>query len=637
MTVFSSYAVQRTPPEPPSADAADALLALLIARADVPAATVIFWKAGNPWLAHSIGLHDAVGFDLRSLAVPALTIVDDPEHDDTFSTSSLVHGPEQLRFIATAPIRSPDGAVLGTLALLDRIAREDGAQIEPILRDGAAIAAVIAQQRSTPEGRTEQIEILERAVDAAQSGIAVCSLNSDGTLPRFLYVNNAIVGRSGISRGQFLSGFPGVFDREPNLEFSRRIARHMRDNDETPFETEYQGAKGATYLLNVCCSRLESRPGEEPHYILVTEDITERRGRTQITRLFESVIADTSDLVLITDATRPSEGGPYIRYVNGSMSAFLQRPSGDLIGQPTHRLVSEFTELRTLRSMDHKLEHYLPIANEVAFRRGDGERIWSSFTARALRDERGEPTYWLFTGRDITARKQEYRQSAQFAQALDSADEPVVIYEVVPPYELEISYQNRAAMEQGRYLSTTLLGAGDPSHEMLVLWHRLEQGISVQRMMFVQSDEEPGAWVSLEVRPTLDDTGALASVTAIQHVPGVRTRAAGTNHPMLFAIALADELLGYHALADRMDALATILEAEWRAQVAFEYVDLMPFGSDVVIGVEPQVAEFLSAGGVLVPGGTIRIRVTWNLPLSTDMTTALRLFLESIAKRNLIA
>jgi len=192
-------------------------------------------------------------------------------------------------------------------------------------------------------------------------------------------------------------------------------------------------------------------------------------------------------------------------------------------------------------------------------------------------------------------------------------------------------------MEQGRYLSTTLLGAGDPSHEMLVLWHRLEQGISVQRMMFVQSDEEPGAWVSLEVRPTLDDTGALASVTAIQHVPGVRTRAAGTNHPMLFAIALADELLGYHALADRMDALATILEAEWRAQVAFEYVDLMPFGSDVVIGVEPQVAEFLSAGGVLVPGGTIRIRVTWNLPLSTDMTTALRLFLESIAKRNLIA
>ncbi len=633
----SSFATQRTPPVPPSADAADALLALLAARANVPVATVIFWKAGNPWLAHSIGLYDAVRFDLRSLAVPEVTIVEDPEHDDTFSTSSLVHGPERLRFIATAPICSPDGTVLGTIALLDRIAREDGAQIETILRDGAAIAAVIAQHRSAPEGRSEQIEILERAVDAAQSGIAVCSLNSDGTLPRFLYVNNAIVGRSGMSRGQFLSGFPGIFDREPNLEFSRRIAQHMRDNDDTAFEAEYRGKNGASYSLNVCCSPLESRAGEEPHYIVVTEDITERRGRDQITRLFESVIADTSDLVLITDATRPSEGGPFIRYLNGAMSAFLQRSSDGLVGQPTHRLVSEFTELRTLRSMDHNLEHYLPIANEVAFSRGDGERIWSSFTARALRDESGKPTYWLFTGRDITARKQEYRQSAQFAQALDSADEPVVIYEVVEPHELEITYQNRAAMEQRRYLATTLLGAGKPSHEMLVLWHRLEQGVSVQRMLFVQTEEEPGAWVSLELRPTLDDTGALASVTAIQHVPGVRTRAAGTNHPMLFAIALADELLGYHAITDRMDALATVLEAEWRAQVAFEYVDLMPPGSEVVIGAEYQAAEFLSAGGVLAAEGTIRVRVTWNLPLSTDMTTALRLFLEAIAKRNLIA
>lgn len=635
--MIPSFAIQRTPPEPPSADAAHALLALLAARAGVPAAALIFQKAGNPWLAHSIGLYDAIQLDLRSLATATLTIVEDAEHDDAFSASSLVRGPEQFRFIATAPVCSPDAAVLGTLALLDRTARDGGAEIASVLRDGAAIAAAIAQQRGTTEGRPEQIEILERAVDAAQSGIAVCSLNSDGTLPRFLYVNNAVVGRSGMSRGQFLSGTPGIFDQEPNLEFARHIAQHMRDNDETPFEAEYQGTNGASYCLNVCCSRLESRPGEEPHYIVVTEDITERRGRTQITRLFESVIADTSDLVLITDATRPSEGGPFIRYLNGSMSAFLQRPSDELVGQPTHRLVSEFTELRTLRSIDHKLEHYLPIANEVAFSRGDGERIWSSFTARALRDERGEPTYWLFTGRDITARKQEYRQSAQFAQALDSADEPVVIYEVVAPYGLEISYQNRAAMEQRRYLATTLFGAGNPSPEMLVLWHRLEQGLSVQRMLFVQTDEEPGAWVSLEARPTLDDTGALASVTAIQHVPGVRTRIAGANHPMLFAIALADELLGYHVLADRTDALATILEAEWRAQVSYESVNLTPPGSNVVIGAEHQVAEFLSAVGVLAPEEPVRVRVTWDLPLSTDMTTALRLFLEAIAKRNLIA
>ncbi len=632
----SSFATQPTPPDPPSADAADALLALLAARANVPVATVIFWKGSTPWLAHSIGLYDPFGFDLRSLAVPTLTIVDDPEHDDAFSASSLVNGPERFRFIAASPIFSPEGAVLGTLALLDRVARQDGPQIASILRDGVAIAAVIAQQRTLPDSTAEQVEILERAVDAAQSGIAVCSLNSDGTLPRFLYVNNAIVGRTGMSRGHFLSGVSGVFDQEHNLKFAHAMAQHMRDNDETPFEAEYQGAGGATHLLNVYCSQLDRRPGEEPHYIVVTEDITERRGRTAITRLFESVIADSSDLVLISDATRPSEGGPFIRYLNGSMSAFLQLPNDELTGQPIHRLVSEFTDLRTLNAMNHKMEHYLPIANEVAFKRGDGERVWSSFTARTLRDERGEPTYWLFTGRDITARKQEYRQSAQFAQALDSADEPIVIYEVVPSRELEIGYQNRAAIEQRRYLVTAVLGAGNPSHEMLVLWQRLEQGISVERMLFVQTAEEPGAWVSLEIRPTLDDTGTLASITAIHHSPGVRSRTPDSNHPLLFAIALADELLGYQALADRMDALATILEAEWRAQAAYEHVDLTSVGSDIVMAAEHQVAEFVSAGGVLTPQST-RVRVTWELPLSTDMTTALRLFLEAIAKRNLIA
>ncbi|MHB8147670.1 MAG: PAS domain-containing protein [Vulcanimicrobiaceae bacterium] len=611
------------------------MLGLVISQAGMQIAVVVLWDGDWPWLTRSVGLQDECSLDIRILGRPQSYIAADAALDENLATSSLVLGAERIRFVATAPILSSNGALLGTLAVLDRTPHDDGAKLEPLLRHAcAALTGIVAQHRM-PSQQSEQTQMLERAVDAAQSGIAVCCLNSDGTMPRFLYVNNAIVRRSGLSRGQYLSARRGVFDQGSNIAFARRIAEQMRSGDEAPFETEYQGANGTTYALSIHCSRLETQEGEAPHYIVVTEDITERKNRTEITRLFESLVAETSDLIVITDATRPSAGGPHIRFTNDAMSAFLQRPSATLTGRPVRMLVSDVTDERTLQTIDQHLERFLPIANEVAFRRGDNEKAWASFTGQPLRDDRGEPTHWLFTGRDITARKQHYRQTTQFAEALDASDEPIIMYDVVAPYGLEMSYQNRAATERGRDLATTLLGEGEPTNHMLVLWHRLEKDGAVQRMACVQSGDEPGAWVSLEVRPTCDEVGALASLTLIQHVPGTRSRMPASTHPMLFAIALAEELLSYSASADRVDALATILETEWLAQVVIQPVAVAPLDSCVIIG--DQTAEFISADGVIAQGSASRIRITWDLPLTTDMTTALRLFLETIAKRNLVA
>ena len=92
---------------------------------DVPLVAVNFLDTDRDWFKSKIGTDlqespRATSFCIQMLLKPDAVIVsEDTAHDQRFAAHPLVVGPPYFRFYAAAPIKSPDGLVMGTVCAFD--------------------------------------------------------------------------------------------------------------------------------------------------------------------------------------------------------------------------------------------------------------------------------------------------------------------------------------------------------------------------------------------------------------------------------------------------------------------------------------------------------------------------------------
>ncbi len=102
-----------------------------------------------------------------------LLVVEDAVADPRFADNPLVLGAPGIRFYAGAPLRSAEGARLGTLCAIDRAPRRLGPAEAAILRDLAdCVERVLAEHRRNCRSFERLGEALEQAEEANRSKMA---------------------------------------------------------------------------------------------------------------------------------------------------------------------------------------------------------------------------------------------------------------------------------------------------------------------------------------------------------------------------------------------------------------------------------------------------------------------------------
>lgn len=91
---------------------------------DVPMALVSLVDEGRQWFKASVGLQVCetardVSFCGHAILAPHIMTVPDAQLDPRFLDNPLVLGAPHIRFYAGAPLRLPDGEIVGTLCILD--------------------------------------------------------------------------------------------------------------------------------------------------------------------------------------------------------------------------------------------------------------------------------------------------------------------------------------------------------------------------------------------------------------------------------------------------------------------------------------------------------------------------------------
>ena len=179
----------------PSEQAFDDLTELAARWLDTPIALVSMVDDQRQWFKSRVGL--AVNQTPRELAFCAHAIqahelfeVPDAALDDRFSDNPLVTSDPHIRFYAGMPIASPEGELVGTLCVIDRVPRQLTESQQDTLRRLARIAEFQLRLRLSLLDSEERALALEhqealnqRLLDSITAGVVAC--NDAGELTLF--------------------------------------------------------------------------------------------------------------------------------------------------------------------------------------------------------------------------------------------------------------------------------------------------------------------------------------------------------------------------------------------------------------------------------------------------------------------
>lgn len=124
----------------------------------------------------------------------------------------------------------------------------------------------------------------------------------------------------------------------------------------------------------------------------------------------ESIVENTNDAILVTEAGPVGQPGPRIVYANESFSRMTGYLVEDILGKTPRILQGPDSDRATLDMIHSALKAWKPVRVEVLNYRKSGEEFWVELDIVPVADERGWFTHWVSIQREVTEQRREQQQ-----------------------------------------------------------------------------------------------------------------------------------------------------------------------------------------------------------------------------------
>jgi PAS domain S-box-containing protein len=150
--------------------------------------------------------------------------------------------------------------------------------------------------------------------------------------------------------------------------------------------------------------------GKVVRMIGVLSDITKETLEEQQLRLAESVIKNTSDAVIITNAYSDEEDMVKVIYGNEAFTKMTGYALEEIVGKSPLILLGENPNQSDILSLDELILKGSPFETTINFFNKNKEEFWNSLSASPVADENGKISHWIFIQRDVTDSQNELIQ-----------------------------------------------------------------------------------------------------------------------------------------------------------------------------------------------------------------------------------
>ena len=125
----------------------------------------------------------------------------------------------------------------------------------------------------------------------------------------------------------------------------------------------------------------------------------------QFALVFQALVENTNDVIMVLDATPLSAGGPKIVYVNPAFERLMGYRSDEVIGQNPKLLQGPATDDETRAQIRRAMRQQESIRTQILNYAKDGSELWLDINFVPLFDENGELAYYAAIERDLTEHK----------------------------------------------------------------------------------------------------------------------------------------------------------------------------------------------------------------------------------------
>lgn len=136
-----------------------------------------------------------------------------------------------------------------------------------------------------------------------------------------------------------------------------------------------------------------------------SRDVTDKKNETQRLKLLESVITNTKDSVLITEAEPFDLPGPRILYVNEAFTRMTGYTAEEVIGKTPRILQGPKSDRTELARLSKAMRNWESCEITTVNYKKNGEEFWINFSLTPVADETGWYTHWIAIERDVTEQK----------------------------------------------------------------------------------------------------------------------------------------------------------------------------------------------------------------------------------------
>jgi PAS domain S-box-containing protein len=285
----------------------------------------------------------------------------------------------------------------------------------------------------------------------------------------------------------------------------------------TRVEMTRQRKDGSAIDIVFSAAPLLDNNGQINGIVAVIADITEQKLQAAQVRLLQSVVVNTNDAIIVTEA-EPTKGlGHRIIYVNEAFTSITGYQPHEVLGQTPRILQGVKTDRAELQKVRQALSAWESVTVEVINYRKDGSEFWNEFSLVPVADAKGWYTHWIAVQRDTTERKkveQALRQSEErFRSLIENALDIIMILEI----NGTISYVSPSVVKVLGYGVTDLVGANIQG-----FIHADDWAIAIDHLTNIASQElqipiefrhrhQDGTWRILEAisQPFVDSTDVM--------------------------------------------------------------------------------------------------------------------------------
>jgi len=219
---------------------------------------------------------------------------------------------------------------------------------------------------------------------------------ADGVSGRLLHANPAcerLWGRPAAILFRDIPGFLATVHPEDVPQVEEWLAAGWRGLNG---EYRIQQPDGALCWVRSRTFPIRGAGGE--HYATLSSDITAGRQQEAQMKQMSRALEQTADAVMITDR----DG--VIEYVNAAFEDITGYAKHEVLGHTPALLRSGFQDAEFYTQMWQMLLNGMPYSEVFINRRKDGELYYEEKTVTPVRDEQGNITHFVSTGKDITRR-----------------------------------------------------------------------------------------------------------------------------------------------------------------------------------------------------------------------------------------